>query len=81
MGTYTIDYHTGVVREVDAELDQVKRQAVSGIAYTQENISIRLDGEVVTTARWYGLEPEADDDVLMRVGDGFYQMWDDEIEG
>lgn len=71
MGTYTIDYHTGVIREVDAELGQVKRQAVSGIAYTQENISIRLDGDVVTTARWYELEPEADDDVLMRVGDGW----------
>ncbi|OGX77830.1 hypothetical protein A6395_15250 [Exiguobacterium sp. SH31] len=81
MGTYTIDYHTGVMREVDGELDQVKRQAVSAIAYTQENVSIRLGGEVVTTARWYGLEPEEDDDVLTRVGDGFYQMWDDEIEG
>lgn len=77
MAKYIINYHTGVIREIEVDnLNEAKEAAVQGIAYTQEKITIETEtGEVITTAYWYGVEPEEDDEVLVRVGGGFYQAW------
>ncbi|PFM78856.1 hypothetical protein [Bacillus cereus] len=81
MGKYVINYHTGVTEEVEVNsLSEAKKVAEEGIAYTQEKITIEtLDGEIITTAYWYGVSPQEDDDVLETVGGGFYQIWSDEL--
>ncbi|GIX59964.1 hypothetical protein BPADB04_49940 [Bacillus paranthracis] len=81
MEKYIVNYHTGVTEEVEVNgLSEAKKVAGEGIAYTQENITIKtLDGEVITTAYWYGISPQEDDNVLETVGDGFYQAWRDEL--
>lgn len=79
MATYTINYHTGVTEEFEGTLEGAKQSALEGISYTQEHVSIDQDGEQVTIARWVGVEPDEDDEVLVRVGDGFYQTWSDEL--
>ena len=79
MANYIINYHTGVTEEFTGTLDDAKQSALEGISYTQEHVSIELDGEQVAVARWYGTEPEEDDEVLVNVGEGFYQAWSDEL--
>jgi hypothetical protein len=82
MEKYIINYHTGAGNEeVEVyDLDEAKELAKEGIAYTQEKVTIEtLEGEVITTARWYGVKPQEDDSVLVEVGGGFYQAWDDEF--
>ncbi|MBU4642477.1 hypothetical protein CN995_01950 [Bacillus cereus] len=81
MEKYIVNYHTGVTEEVEVNgLSEAKKVAEEGIAYTQENITIEtLDGEVITTAYWYGISPQEDDNVLETVGGGFYQAWSDEL--
>ncbi|MDA2051623.1 hypothetical protein [Bacillus cereus] len=81
MEKYIVNYHTGVTEKVEVNgLSEAKKVAEEGIAYTQENITIEtLDGEVITTAYWYGISPQEDDNVLETVGGGFYQAWSDEL--
>ncbi|PEE94736.1 hypothetical protein [Bacillus cereus] len=81
MEKYIVNYHTGVTEEVEVNgLSEAKKVAEEGIAYTQENITIEtLDGDIITTAYWYGVSPQEDDDVLETVGGGFYQIWSDEL--
>ncbi|MCY1103766.1 hypothetical protein [Shouchella clausii] len=82
MKKFNINYHTGVEKEVEvADLQEAKEIAKEGIAYTQANVTIEtLDGEVLATSRWYGVEPEENDEVLEQIGSyGFYQTWDDEL--
>lgn len=80
MTTYTINYQTGITEEVQGTLEKAKQAAIDGMEYTQENVLIQLEGETVTTSRWYGTEPEDDDSVLVQYADyGFYQTWDDEL--
>lgn len=79
MATYTINYHTGVTEEFEGTLEGAKQSAVEGISYTQEHVSIEQDGEQITIARWIGVEADEDDEVLVHVGDGFYQNWSDEL--
>lgn len=80
MTTYIINYHTGVTEEFEGTLEGAKQSAFEGISYTQENVSIETkDGEKITTARWYGVEADEDDEVLVMVGEGFYQTWSDEL--
>lgn len=81
MTKYTINYHTGVSEEVEVmDLQEAKELAYNGISYTQENVSIEQDGEVITTAYWYGVVPSEDDEVLVEIGGGHYQTWSDELE-
>lgn len=83
MKKFVINYHTGVKNEVTAnDLEDVKQIALEGISYTQENVSIEdSEGNVLTVARWYGVVPEEDDQVLVQIGDfGFYQLWEDELD-
>lgn len=84
MGKYIINYHTGAGDSfvwVNG-LNEAKEAAIDGMSYTQENVTIEtLDGEIITKAVWYGVEPEEDDEhVLLRIGNGFYQTWIDELE-
>lgn len=79
MTTYTINYNTGVTEEFEGTLEGAKQSALEGISYTQEHVSIEQDGEQVTVARWVGVEADEDDEVLVHVGDGFYQVWSDEL--
>lgn len=82
MGKYIINYNTGIFEEVEADdLNEVKEIAREGMRYTQQSITIETeDGEVITTARWFGVKPFSDDEVLEMIGGGFYQRWDDELE-
>ena len=82
MEKFIIDYKTGVTENVEVyDLNEAKEIALEGIAYTQEHVVIKNeDGEVLTQATWYGVEPEEDDHVLITVGEGFYQTWSDELE-
>ncbi|PGL78091.1 hypothetical protein CN931_24085 [Bacillus sp. AFS054943] len=81
MEKFIVNYHTGVTEEVEVnDLNEAKEVAKEGIAYTQEKITIEtLDGGVITTAYWYGVSPQEDDDVLENVSGGFYQKWSDEL--
>lgn len=81
MEKFTINYHTGVIEEVEVEdLQEAKRIAEEGMAYTQENVTIEQDGEVITTSYWFPVPASDDDDVLKDFGDfGFYQVWSDEL--
>ncbi|WP_242503586.1 hypothetical protein [Bacillus albus] len=69
MEKYIVNYHTGVTEEVEMNgLSEAKKVAEDGIAYTQENITIEtLDGEIITTAYWYGVSPQEDDVCLKRL--------------
>lgn len=85
MEKYIINYHTGVGnQEVEVnDLSEAKEIAKEGINYTQQNVSIEdAEGNTVTTATWYGVEPSEEDEdyVLEIIGGGFYQIWDDELE-
>lgn len=78
---FIINYQTGVTEEIEGDLQAAKEAAVAGFSYTEENVSIQTEeGETVATSRWYGVEPEEDDSVLVQYADyGFYQTWDDEL--
>jgi hypothetical protein len=77
-----INYHTGITESITvSDLDEAKQAAYNGIAYTQEKVSIQTtEGETITESHWYGVEPDEDDLVLVTVGNGFYQLWSDELE-
>ena len=77
---YYINYGTGAGNEfVDGTLEEAKKAAEEGLAYTQEDVKIQTeDGEDVAVLKWYGVQPEEDDIVTARFGDeGFYGDWVD----
>lgn len=77
---YYVNYGTGAGDEyVEGTLDDAKKVAEDGIAYTQTDIKIQTeDGEDVAVLTWYGVAPEEDDIVIARFGDfGFYGEWHD----
>lgn len=77
---YHINYGTGVGNEyVDGTLEDAKKAAEQGLAYTQTDVKIQTeDGEDVAVLKWYGVQPEEDDVVTARFGDsGFYGEWTD----
>lgn len=81
---YTVNFNTGAGNQEANTLEEAKQLAVEGISYTQENITIEKDGEAITTARWYGVEPSEEDYeagiVLEEIGGGHYALWSDELE-
>lgn len=75
---YYINYGTGAGNEyVDGTLEDAKKVAEDGLAYTQTDVRIQTeDGEDVAVLNWYGVKPEGDDVVTARFGDfGFYGEW------
>lgn len=80
---YTVNFNTGVGNVEVATLEEAKQVAVDLMTYTQRDITIETeDGEVIATARWYGVKPSEEDYeagiVLAEIGGGFYARWDDE---
>lgn len=75
---YYINYGTGAGDEyIDGTLEEAKKVAEDGLAYTQEDVKIQTEeGDVVAVLRWYGVKPEDDDVVTAKFGDyGFYGEW------
>lgn len=77
---YYVNFGTGAGDEwVDGALEDAKKVAEDGLAYTQTDVKIQTeDGEDVAVLNWYGVKPEEDDVVTARFGDyGFYGEWVD----
>lgn len=77
---YYINYGTGAGNEyIDGTLDEAKKAAEDGLAYTQADVKIQTeDGEDVAVLNWYGVKAEDDDVVTAQFGDyGFYGEWID----
>lgn len=79
MAKYLINYGTGAGNfEFEGTLDEVKTEADKGIAYTQTDCNILLDGEVVAMRRWWGVEVEDEyktDDIIDFGKFGYYEKW------
>jgi len=74
---YYIDYGTGVGNEwVTGTLEEAKKTAEEGARYTQTDITILLDGEIVACLAWSDCRIDVDDEdieVVKDFGDfGFY---------
>ena len=75
---YNVRYNTGAGDELGIEtLDEAKRIADEGAAYTQCDIVIEdEDGEEITRRIWYGVKPDEDEENIINFGDfGFYADW------
>lgn len=78
--TYTINAHNGFIEEIEvATLREAKEYADKVAAYTQENLSIDVDGKPVAIRRWWGVAPdeEAGGDIISFGDFGFYSEWED----
>ena len=81
MKKYLVDFGTGAGNEYAETLEDAKRIAEANLAYTQQNVNIYEDDEVVATLPWWGVQPEQDDVVTAQFGSfGFYGQWSDEAE-
>lgn len=80
---YHINYHTGAGNEyVEGSLDEAKKIADDGAAYTQEPITIEDEyGEEVARRPWWGIEfrpdetEESREEVLCFGSFGHYGAW------
>ena len=77
--TYTINAHNGFTEEIEVDtLQAAKDYADANATYTQENISIDVDGKAVAIRRWWGVEADEDDSDIIRFGSyGYYSEWED----
>lgn len=78
-----INFNNGMVTDfVNYEsLEDAKSAAVEMAGYTGQDITIiNKQGQPVANAQWFGVPASDDDFVLFTVGNGFYLMWDDELE-
>lgn len=77
---YYVNFGTGTGDEyVEGTLEDAKKVAEGGLAYTQTDVKIQTeDGEDVSVLNWHGVRPEEDDIVTAQFGDyGFYGEWTD----
>lgn len=79
---YTINYHTGTGNEHADTLDEAKRIADEGAAYTQQPITIEdEDGNEITRRPWWSVaydEDAAAEFDPIHIGDyGYYGDWTD----
>lgn len=79
---YIINYNNGVKNECDGTLEQAKKMADDGAAYTQCNITIENEkGERVAGRSWWGVpydpnETEDEEDEVIQFGNfGHYSAW------
>ncbi|PAD72863.1 hypothetical protein [Paenibacillus campinasensis] len=78
---FIVNFNTGAGNQQAPTLEEAKQKAVDSISFTQQHITIEDEhGNVVSIARWYGVEPTEEDEVLERIAGGFYQRWSDELE-
>ena len=81
MKKYFIDFNTGAGNEYAETLEDAKRIAEANLVYTQQDVDIYEDDTLVTTLRWWGVQPEQDDVVTAQFGSfGHYGQWSDEAE-
>lgn len=77
--TYYVRFHTGAGDEEAATLEEAKKLADEGAAYTQQSISIEdEDGAVVLTRPWIGVAYDADsgsEDPIDFGQFGYYADW------
>ncbi len=75
---FYVNYGTGAGDEyIQGSLDDAKKLAEEGLAYTQQSVRIKNEsGKDVAVLPWYDTEPEEYDVVTARFGDsGFYGEW------
>lgn len=76
---YYINYQTGAGNDTADTLEEAKRIADEGAAYTQQPIVIEdEDGNEVSRRSWYGVKYNADDDCVDPIlfgSFGFYSDW------
>lgn len=71
---YTINYNNGIKAWWDVDLEMAMEIADDGASYTQSNITIEEDGDIVAIRRWYGV-PDNESDI--NFGEyGHYSDWD-----
>lgn len=79
MENYTINYQNGFTKEFEGSLREAEIEAQEGMTYTQCNVSIEKDGDIMTVSIWYGIKPTEEDyendNVLEEIGEGFYANW------
>lgn len=78
--TYTLNAHNGFTEKFEADtLQEAKDYADNAIGYTQENLSIEVDGEPIAVRRWWGIVPDTDDDgdIICFGSYGYYSEWED----
>lgn len=77
MKKYYINYNTGAGNfEFEGTLEEAMKAAEEGLCYTQQNVSIELDGEQVAYLPWWGAQPEEDEVVTCQFGSfGYYGEW------
>jgi len=80
---YFINYGTGAGNfEVEGTLEDAKREADKGIAYTQHSVAIEDDPyeNVIAQRNWIGCEATDEDregDIIEYGSFGFYSPWYD----
>jgi hypothetical protein len=81
---YIINYGTGIIKEVEAnDLEEVKKIADEGSAYTQESYSIEdVKRNVLAYRLWWGVAYDEDecqeDDPICFGSFGYYSDWQTE---
>ena len=78
---YYINYHTGAGNfEFEGTLEDAKKEADKSIAYTQQDITIEMNGEEIARRDWYGVaatEEDKQEDIVEYGSFGFYSEWID----
>ena len=79
MTTYKIDYCNGFFLTVDAEnLKEAIEKAMESAAYTQCDIKIRDENyNTIAVSKWHGIPPEDWDKPLLKIAEGFYDVFQD----
>lgn len=77
---FEINFNTGAGNYEDiGTIDEAMAVADKEACYTQKDIDIVKDGEIVATRRWYGTAPSDEDEEtdIIKFGDsGFYDDWE-----
>lgn len=77
MSNFFVDYNTGAGNfSVSGTLQDAMSAAEANIGYTQQSVTIMLNGLSVATLPWWGVEANEDDVVTADYGQfGFYGEW------
>lgn len=78
---YYINYHTGAGNfEFEGTFEDAKKEADKSIAYTQQDITIEMNGEEISRRNWYGVaatEEDKKENIIEYGAFGFYSEWID----
>jgi hypothetical protein len=81
MSKFFVDYNTGAGNfEYEGTLDEAKKAAEEGLAYTQQSVKIFENDEPVAILPWWGTQPEEDEIVTCQFGSfGYYGEWTNDL--